>query len=288
MRYAFFGTTQFSTDVLRKLLAAACPPALVITNPDRPAGRKQELVPPPVKPLAEAAGIPVWQVARPDAEFAAKLRAEDLDCAVLAAYGHILRTEALQATRLGVIGVHVSLLPKYRGASPMQSAILAGEKETGVSLYLMDEAVDHGPILAEQAFPLADQTFSELQAESARAGAELLIKILPDFTAGRLQPKAQDHAQATFTRKFSAEDGFVEPEVLRSVLSGQNEALAVEVWRKIRALNPEPGVWSYGTGLPASAQVQADKRVKLLRARLEQGKLVLETIQPEGRTPRNL
>ncbi len=286
MRYAFFGTTQFSADVLRELLVSDHPPVLVITNPDRPAGRKQELTPPPVKPPAEAAGIPVWQVEKPDAEFAGKLRAENLDCAVLAAYGHILRTEALQATRLGVIGVHVSLLPKYRGASPMQSAILAGEKETGVTLYLMDEEVDHGPILAKRAFPLTDQTFLELQKESAKAGAELLIRTLPGFAEGRIKLQEQDHSQATFTRKFSAEDGFAEPEVLKSALSGQNENAALEVWRKIRALNPEPGAWSYGAGLPVSAQVQADKRVKLISGHMEGPKLVLEMIQPEGKTPR--
>lgn len=170
----------------------------------------------------------------------------------------------------------------------MQSAILAGEKETGVSLYLMDDQVDHGPVLAEKKIALREQTFLELQAESAKAGAEFLIKVLPEFVSGKLKPREQDGSGATYTKKFRTEDGFVEPETLKAALSGEHPETAERVWRKIRALNPEPGVWSYGAGLPADLQVPAEKRVKLLEASFNGGKLVLKTIQAEGKNPRKL
>jgi methionyl-tRNA formyltransferase len=274
MKYIFFGTTEFSVGILKPLLAAGFPPALVICNPDRPVGRKKTITPPPVKPLAEAAGIPVLQPERIDAEFARTMREEGFDFGVLASYGKILPESLLSAPRLGIIGVHVSLLPAFRGASPMQSVILSGEAMTGVTLYLMDEKVDRGPILATADIPVERRNFMELQEESARVGAELLIKIMPEFAAGRVKPIPQDEAKATFTKKFKTEDGFVEDADLRAAESGDEEQTA-RIDRMIRALNPEPGVWTLRNG----------RRLKLLQAEPREGKLKLTRIQWEGKTP---
>ncbi len=288
MRYVFFGTTDFSADILRRLLQTGLSPTLIVTNPDRPTGRRQEMTPSPVKALAQSAGLEVFQPESLDQAAADRIGATAAEAAILAAYGKILPESILSLPRLGVIGVHVSLLPKYRGASPMQNAILAGEKTTGVSLYLMDAKVDHGPILAQTEIPLARQTFPELQTQSAEAAANLLMKILPQFISGELQPSPQDESQATFTRKFSSEDGFVRENELISALAGDSEA-AEKIDRQIRALNPEPGVWAYGRALQSVlTAAAADKRVKLLAADLEDGRLVLRQIQVEGKNPRSV
>lgn len=286
MRYVFFGTTDFSAAILKRLLQAGLSPALVVTNPDRPTGRRQELTPPPVKNLAMAAGLEVFQPENLDAA-AEKIGAAAAEVAILAAYGKILPSSILSLPQLGTIGVHVSLLPKYRGASPMQNAILAGEKTTGVSLYLMDEKVDHGPVLAQAEIPLDRQTFSELQEQSAALAGELLIKILPKFLSGEAKPQVQDESRVTFTRKFTSEDGFVPETELSSALNG-DAALAAKIDRQIRALNPEPGVWTFGRALPPNLQIAGEKRVKLLAAGLEAGRLVLRQIQVEGKNPREI
>lgn len=243
------------------------------------------MTPSPVKTLAQSASLDVFQPEELDGAATDRIGATAADVAILAAYGKILPESILSLPRLGVIGVHVSLLPKYRGASPMQNAILAGEKTTGVSLYLMDAKVDHGPILAQTEIPLARQTFPELQTQSAETAGNLLIKILPQFISGELQPRTQDEGQATFTRKFTSQDGFVPENELTAALSGDSD-LAEKIDRQIRALNPEPGVWAYGRALPAELQVAPEKRVKLLAADVKDGRLVLRQIQVEGRNPR--
>ncbi len=288
MRYVFFGTTDFSAAILERLLRAGLSPALVVTNPDRPIGRRQELTPPPVKVLAQKSGLEIFQPEKLDAGAAERIGGTAADVAILAAYGKILPESILFLPRLGTIGVHVSLLPKYRGAAPMQNAILNGERISGVSLYLMDAQVDHGPILAQVEIPLARPTFLELQSQSSELAADLLIRILPQFMSGELQPRTQDESQATFTRKFSSEDGFVAEEELSAAL-GRDSALAEKIDRKIRALNPEPGVWTYGRALQTAVpDIAADKRVKLLAGELREGKLVLRQIQVEGKSPRSV
>jgi methionyl-tRNA formyltransferase len=274
MKYIFLGTTEFSVGILKPLLDAGFPPALVVCNPDRPVGRKKVVTSPPVKPLAESASIPVLQPERIDADFVQAMSREGFDIGVLASYGKILPAGLLSAPRLGVIGVHVSLLPAFRGASPMQSVILSGDDVTGVTLYLMDEKVDHGPILASSEIPVARKNFIELQRESARVGADLLLKVLPEFAAGRIKPVPQEESAATFTKKFKTEDGFVDDADLRAAESGDPDH-TVRIDRMIRALNPEPGVWTLRKG----------KRLKLLQAEPEGEKLKLTRIQWEGKNP---
>ncbi len=280
MRFVFFGTPEFAAVILNKLVAAGFAPAAVVCNPDRAVGRKKVITKPPTKALAEKHTILVFQPEDLDANLKSQISNLKPDFFIIAAYAKIIPKEILDIPRLGTIGVHPSLLPKYRGASPIQSAILNGEAETGVTLYLMDEKMDNGPIIVKS--KIKDQiskiTYEELLHQLAELGGDLLVETFPKFLAGEITPEPQDRSQATFTKKFTTDDGFVDPEDLKSAETGENPESVKIIDRKIRALNPEPGVWTL-------RQAQG-KRVKLLEARLESGKLVLTKIQVEGEKPK--
>ncbi len=269
MRYAFFGTPRFAAMVLEELIAAKLPPILVVANPDRPAGRKKILTPPPTKTLAQEYGIPVWQPEKLEVEnWKSEARKLDgLECAVVAAYNKILKKEILESLPTKFIGVHPSLLPKYRGASPIQSALLAGEKESGVTIFILDEGVDHGPTLGQTRFNLDPETgYLALEETLARAGGRLLAELMPLYIEGKTQPMVQNHIEATFTKKFETIDGLVDL---------QKDAPEI-IYRKIKALNPEPGVYALINGI----------RTKLLEAKLAEGKICVTKIQEAGKTPR--
>jgi len=223
MKFIFFGTPSFSARCLGILLNHEMVPAAVVCNPDRPVGRKHIITPPHVKELIErSAKIPVLQPEKLDAEFQAKLKALKPDFFVIFAYGKILRKDVLDIPRLGTIGVHPSFLPKYRGPSPFQTALVNGETETGVTLYLIDEGVDSGPLLARsRPVPVTGtDTFSSLAEKLADIGGDLLTATLPLFYEGKIKPVPQSDADATFTKKFTTEDGFVEPADLKAAERG--------------------------------------------------------------------
>lgn len=284
MNFVFFGTPKFSEVVLKRLIVAGFVPSLVVTNPDRPVGRKGVITPPPVKVLAQKHGLPVAQPTELSAD--SQLLITNCQFAVLAAYGKIIPKEFIAAFPKGIIVVHPSLLPRYRGATPIQSAILGGDETTGTTLILMDEKVDHGPVLAKRKleFPrlrqdfggqvISNTTYTELHDALAELSADLLVETLPKYLSGEIRPEPQDEALATYTKKFSTDDAFVSEADLEKA---QNEGgdIAVTIDRKIRALNPEPGTWSLQNG----------KRVKLLTAKIEGGRLKLTQIQMEGRKP---
>ncbi len=281
MKYVYFGTPDFSARCLEILLEHSMAPIAVVTNPDRPVGRKRAITPPPVKSLVmeRAPQIPVLQPEKLDAEFQTKLKLFNADLFVVFAFNKIFREDMLAIPRLGTVGVHPSFLPKYRGPSPFQTALLNGETETGVTLYLLDEGVDAGPILAKsEPVPLTGaDTFRSLAFKLAETGADVLAKTLPDFYAGRIKPKPQNNAEATFTKKFVTDDGFVAPNDL-SAAEASDIAKAAFLDRKIRALNPEPGVWTMQNG----------KRLKLLSAELQNGVLRLTLTQREGGKPKRV
>jgi methionyl-tRNA formyltransferase len=210
-RALFFGTPEFAVPTLAAL-ADIAQVVTVVTQPDRPKGRGMKLAPPPVKQLAERLGIPVLQpikVRTP--EFAASLRDLDAEFALVVAYGRILPPAVLSATRLGCLNVHASLLPKLRGAAPIQWAIVRGERETGVCLMQMDEGMDTGPVLARAALTIGeDETTAELSPRLSELGAQLLQRELPRFYAGELSSVAQDHARATLAPLLRKEDGEVD------------------------------------------------------------------------------
>jgi methionyl-tRNA formyltransferase len=275
MNYVFFGTPRFAEIILGHLIEASMPPVLVVTNPDRPAGRKQILTPPPTKLLAQRNNIPVLQ---PEVLLNSKfeIRNSNPDFAVLASYGKIIPQEVIDLFPRGIIVVHPSLLPKYRGATPIQSTLLSGDERTGTSLILMDEKVDHGPTLAERAleFPISNFQFSKLHDALAELSASLLVGTLPGFERGEVTPVPQDESEATYTKKFSSEDAFVDHGDLEKAEQEGGET-AVLIDRKIRALNPEPGVWTIEDG----------KRMKLLEGEIRDGTLKLKKIQREGGNP---
>jgi len=279
MRFIFFGTPSFSARTLEALIEHSLTPIAVVCNPDRPIGRKKVLTPPPVKTIAQRyPNIEILQPEKLDEDFVRKLTSLNADFFLVFAYNQIFRKNILAIPRLGTIGVHPSFLPKYRGASPFQTAILNGDSETGVTLYLLDEGIDSGPIIARSApVKISDEdNFNSLAEKLADASTEILIKMIPDLVAGRITPEPQDKSKASYTKKFTTEDGFIKEEDLKNAESYTREAK--EILRKINAFNPEPGAWTMKDG----------KRMKLLKAKIENQKLVLTKIQIEGEKPREL
>lgn len=283
MKYIFFGTPRFAKIVLEGLIDAGISPIALVCNPDRPVGRKKTITPPPTKILTieKSADIDIMQPEKIDEVFMKRLEALEPDFFVVAAYAKILPKAILDIPRLGTLGVHPSLLPKYRGASPIQSAILSGEAETGVTIYLIDEKMDHGPIFIQETLaipggvPASDLPYTDLEEHLATLGSKLLVRTIPGFLEEKIKPRIQDESQATFTKKFKTEDGFVEAANLRDASAG-NEKKAREILRKINALNPEPGVWT----------MQDGKRIKLLKAKQDGNRLVLLETQKEGERPK--
>jgi methionyl-tRNA formyltransferase len=236
MRIVFFGTPEFAATSLRALLRERFPVAGVVTQPDRPQGRSRStLVPPPVKTLALAEGLPVLQPVRPVGDlFLAALRRLEPDIGVVVAYGHILRPEVLELPARGMLNVHASLLPRFRGAAPIQHALLAGETETGVSIMQMEAGLDSGPVLHRVATPIApDETGGSLTARLAELGAGALVEALSLVAAGAGRAQPQNHAAATYAPKIDRAAARID--WLRD---------AESIARQIRAFDPVPGAWT--------------------------------------------
>lgn len=266
MKYVFWGSPEFAKIVLEKLIEAGFLPAAVVCNPDRPVGRKKVITPPPVKRLIAERKAPI-EIFQPENlnAISDKLSALRSDFFIVAAYSKILPKEIIAVPRLGTVGVHPSLLPKYRGATPIQSAIINGEMETGVTLFMIDEKVDHGPVATQRKLQIANRNYTELEKGLAEIAGDLLVETLPKLEQGQIKPQPQDETKATFTKKFRTEDGEVNLEKDSPEM----------ILRKIRAFNPEPGAYN----------IQNGKRVKLLEAELADGKLKLKKIQVEGKNP---
>lgn len=236
MRIVFFGTPEFAVPSLRALLRERFTIAGVVTQPDRPQGRSRSvLVPPPVKTLALAEGLPVLQPAKPTGDlFMAALRRMAPDLGVVVAYGHVLRPEVLELPPRGMINVHASLLPRFRGAAPIQHAILAGDAETGVSIMQMEAGLDSGPVLHRVTTPiLPDDTGGSLAARMADLGASALVEALSLIVAGAARPQPQDESAVTFA-----------PKIDRTVARIDWTRPAGAVARQIRAFDPVPGAWT--------------------------------------------
>ncbi len=236
VRIVFFGTPEFAVPSLRALLGEGFEVAVVVTRPDRPRGRsRSHLVPPPVKVVADEEGVPVLQPERPaDPSFLEELHPFDPDLGVVVAYGHILKPALLKLPSQGMINVHASLLPKLRGAAPIQHAIIEGLEETGVTIMQMDEGMDTGPILLQVPTPIApDETGGELSARLAELGALALIEALLIHGAGQLRPTPQRDDQASLAPKISSKLAQI-----------RWEEPATRIARLVRALDPKPGAWA--------------------------------------------
>jgi len=204
------------------------------------------------------------------------------DVGILASFGAIVPKDFLNFPRKGILNIHPSLLPKYRGPSPAQAAILNGERQTGVTIIKMDEEIDHGPIVAQLAEEILPTDTSEsLYFRLFSAGAEVLKTILPAYLEGRIELQEQNHSAATYTKRLSREDGFISLEKLKEAIKGAN---AEFVDRQIRAYYPWPGSWT-NLKLKTKNSKLNNKRLKILKAHLEHGKLVLDQVQLEGKKP---
>lgn len=232
MSIIFIGTPAFAVPSLQRLAAAGHDIAAVITQPDRPADRGRHKRPSAVKEAALKLGLAILQPeSLRDPAAVNQVRALAPECAVAVAYGQILRPEFLAVPTRGVVNVHPSLLPKYRGASPIPAAILAGDELTGVTIMLMDAGMDSGPILAQSTHPVdPEDTAGTLSERLAAFGADLLAKTLPRWLHNDIEPHPQDPAQATTTSLLRKEDGAIDW-----------TRPAPEIWRRVRAYNPWPG-----------------------------------------------
>lgn len=288
MQIVFLGSPSFAVPAL-EALAAHYRIVGVVTQPDRPAGRGRRLQSPPARLAAHRLGIPVLQPPRlshPDALATVRNWAPDL--IVVAAYGQILRPAILDLPRLGCLNVHASLLPRWRGSSPIQAALLAGDASTGVTIMKMDPGLDTGPILSQREIPLGgSETGGSLSARLAELGAALLLETLPGYISGSIQPVPQDETRSTHAPLLRKSDGYLSP-----------DQPAVQLERKVRAFDPWPGTyveWPGGRLAVLAAHAAEDAEpAKLGRLVLADGRpalttidgrLVMDRVQPVGKKP---
>lgn len=236
MRIVFMGTPEFAVPSLEALLRSDDHVVGVVTQPDRPKGRGQHLVPPPVKLLAERAGIPILQPLKiRTPEFLQALSAWQPDVIAVAAFGRILHAPILSLPPRGCVNVHGSLLPKYRGAAPVQWAIIKGETETGITTMLMDEGMDTGAILLQEKLHIMpDDTTGTLAPRLAEMGGRLLVETIARLNVGTLTPRKQDDVQATMAPLLKKEDGLID-------WTMRAESLA----NRVRGLSPWPGAYTF-------------------------------------------
>jgi len=249
VQIAFFGTSEFAVPALRALIATSHKVGPVVAATARPSGRGRKLVPGPVEAEARRLNVPVLTPRNPnDRGFIAELKSRNLDAAMLAAYGHILKPDLLSLPRLGFLNIHPSLLPRYRGAAPIQRAILAGDRETGVTIIALSERVDAGDIIAREAAAIGeDETAGELSQRLAEVGARLAVDALALLEAGQVNRTPQDSAQVVRAPKISKAE--------RDIDWAQP---AQQIHNRIRALSPEPG----------AVTTFRKKRLVLLRSRV--------------------
>lgn len=242
LRIIFMGTAELSCDSLRALIESPdCQVVAVVTQPDRPKGRALKLQPSPVKTLAVQAKLPVLQPERArDEAFLGTLGDLQPDLIAVAAYGQILPQSILDLPRFGCLNVHTSLLPKYRGAAPIQWAILNGDPETGVTIMKMDAGLDTGAILSQAKTPIHPEDNAEtLHDRLARLGAELLLKTIPEYVAGRIPSQAQPAEGVSYASKIKKQDGHIDWTQPARI-----------IWNRVRGLVPWPGAFSYLPGQP--------------------------------------
>lgn len=275
MKIVFLGTSEIGVPILESLIDNHEVLA-VVTSPDKPVGRKQELTPSPIASVAKQHKIQVLKPKKvrnnPDflSELAEIVDSRYIDIFVVVSYGKILPQELLDLPPLKTINVHFSMLPKYRGAAPVQFALLNGETKTGTSIFILDAEVDHGSILATKEMAIdPNDTNITLQAKLADISADLLIDTLPKYQSGEISPQEQDHSQATFTKIIKKEDGLIDW-----------TKSAQEIYNQFRAYQPWPGIYTTWQG----------KILKIINCKLseDQTQLELISIQLEGKNPTSL
>jgi methionyl-tRNA formyltransferase len=305
LRIIYMGTPAFAVPALEALAGGTAPGKVlpegyeivtVITRPDKPSGRKQEIVYSPVKQAALALGLPVWQPGSfKKAENQQALAAYQADLLLVAAFGQILPQAVLDLPRYGTLNIHASLLPKYRGSSPISEAILQGEREAGVTIMLLDAGIDTGPMLLRRAILLAeDETTASLTPKLAELGAATLLEALPLWISGQLVPQQQDHTQATHTRMIQKEDGRIDWSRPAELLAREVRAYipwpnTSTTWRgkslKILAAHSQfaPDIEEQPGQVSLATRATANGTRKMLRVATGQGSLLVERLQLEGK-----
>jgi len=295
LRIIFMGTPLFAKEILEALIKNSYNIIAVFTQPDLPQGRKQEIVKSPVKILAETNQIPVYQPASLNDEVAEEIKKLKPDIIIVAAYGKILPPKILNIPGFGCINVHASLLPKFRGPSPIQNALLAGMKETGITIFLMNQGIDTGDILAQEKIKInPDDTAQSLSQKLSFLGAELLLKTLPPWVERKITPQKQDDSKTSLCQLIEREDGHI-----------IWEEEAEKIYNKFRAFYPWPGIFGFWKNNDTL------ERLKFIKIKLEnenssavtrsagevfkigdevavqtmKGAIILEEIQPEGKKP---
>jgi len=295
MRIIFFGTPDYVVPILDALRKKFDTPKdktviAVITQAPKPTGRKQLLTFSPVDDFAYKRKIPIFHSSRELVE-----KGVEADLGVLAAYGEIIPPEVIKLFPKGILNIHPSLLPKYRGASPVQAAIAAGEAETGVSVIKLDDKLDHGDIYAQfKEEILPDDTSESLRNRLFERSADVLAALIPAYLAGKIHPRKQDDSQATLTIRADKEHGLIPFKYFKAALQGKSlkEKLPIGfakdfslatspqvVERFIRAMFPWPGAWTW------IRIMNKELRLKILKAHLEAEKLVPDEVQLEGKIP---
>lgn len=286
MRVVFFGTPNFAVAALQALLDAQVTVVGAVTRPDKPQGRsRSQLVPPPVKLLAQSHDIPVLQPVQPLGDvFVTSLRRLEPDLGVVVAYGHILRPEVLAIPPQGMINVHASLLPRYRGAAPIQHAILEGETETGISIIQMEAGLDSGPVIHRVSTLIEPgESAGALTDRLAQLGGAALVEALSLLSGGLARPQPQDPARATFAPK-------IDRDMARMAWDRNASALV----RQVRAFDPLPGAWTTlngstlklfgareatGEGTPGAVLAAGERLV----VAAGEGAVAVQEVQPAGR-----
>lgn len=274
LNIAFFGTPHFAVYVLEEMKKAGIPPSLIVTASEKPAGRGLLPRPSPVKVWGQSEQISVAEPEKletTDSE-AALLYQHSFDLFVVAGYGKILPHSLLSRSTHGVLNVHPSLLPKYRGPSPIETQILTDDRAAGVSIILLDEETDHGPVLAQESPTLPRWPISRSELEDAlwRRGGELIAECIPKYIAGELTPREQNHEQATFTKKLEKEDGLLD--LSADAYTNYLKFLAYERW---------PGVYFF------TERNGKKIRVKVTEATFSDGQFKILKVVPEGKREMN-
>lgn len=291
MVIAFFGTPQFAVPSLERLIASRHEVRGVVTQPDKPRGRGQKVVDSPVKAAAVAHGLPVFQPERlRDPQVAETLTGWSPDLGVVAAYGKLIPGDLLRLPRFGMINVHASLLPKYRGASPVHRAVIDGQEQTGVTIMQMVEALDAGDMLARVTRPIRpDETSDQVERDLADLGAQLLVDVVDRIEAGTTTPEPQDEGASTYAPRLTKEEGLVD-----WTLS------AVRIHNRVRGLYPWPHAYAYLDGariillkthvVNDSTSAQPGKVVDVTRDAIRVatghgGVIAIDELQAEGKRP---
>jgi methionyl-tRNA formyltransferase len=301
LRIIYMGTPYFAVPALKALIEGSAPGSLlpegyeivtVITRPDKPAGRGREVALSPVKQTAQSYGIPIWQPGSfKKQENSQALAAYKADLYIVAAFGQILPQAVLDQPRYGTLNIHASLLPKYRGPDPIASAILQGDKETGVSIMLLDAGIDTGPVLVRHSIPISnDEILGSLTITLAELGAQVLRKALPLWIAGKIQPEPQDDIHATHTHMLQKEDGKMNWEKPAAALA-----------RQVRAFMPWPGSYTFWRGkmlkiitahpysvevahpVPGTVLIREEAGHQVLAVVTGSGLLMIKQLQLEGK-----